>query len=79
MDIKESLEASARIENTFNSLVKVVDKQQEEICNLKRQIAKLQDKILELELRPPPEGGTLYQDAKESFEHVGLKKMIIIL
>ena len=74
MDINKALEASARIENTFNSLVKVVDKQQEEICNLKRQIAQLENTILELELRPPPEGGSLYQEAKESFEHVDLKK-----
>ena len=68
MEIKESLDASKRIENTFYSLTKVVLEQREEICNLKNKVTELENYILELELRPPIKGGSLYQDAKESFD-----------
>ncbi len=68
MEVKEAWDTAKRIENTFNELTNVVIRQKEEIKNLKQRIVELQNTITELELRPPTEGGSLYQNAKESFE-----------
>lgn len=66
--INESLDAAQRIENSFNSLANIVIQQREEIKTLKDKITQLENYIMELELRPPIDGGSLYQHAKESFQ-----------
>lgn len=78
--LDELSEILAKKQENFNRCIVLIDKllqqyEQEQELNalLSQRIRELEVKIIELESRPPSDGGAIYQSAKEHFVAEAIK------